>query len=104
MKKKLTKSEIEASERTRFYRIYKNEDIRNIIKKLYTTSENELTDDENLMNKILMTRNENFINYSRINLIMMENFLNGFISQNPISKTELLVYLESIKNAILKKG
>ncbi len=104
MKQKLTKSEIEASERTRFYRIYKNEDIGNIIKKLYTTSESALTDDENLMNKILMTRNENFINYSRINLIMMENFLSGFISQNPISKTELLVYLESIKNAILKKG
>jgi len=104
MKHKLTKSEIETSERTRFYRIYKNENIGSIIKKLFTTNENALTDDENLMNKILMTRDENFVDYSRINLIMMESFLSGFISQNPTSKIELLVYFESIKNAIHKKG
>lgn len=104
MKQKLTKSEIEAAERICFYRVYKNEDIGSIISKLFTTKESALTADENLMHKILMTRDENFVDNSRINLIMMESFLSGFISQNPTSKTELLVYLESIKNAIHKKG
>ena len=103
MKQKLTRSEMQTLERNRFYLVYGNEDIGNITVKLFKANEYSLTDDENRMHKILMTREENFVENSRIELLMMEDLLSGFISQNPKSKTEMLVYIESIKNAIKQK-
>ena len=104
MKQKLTKSEMETSERNRFYRIYGSEDITAITIKLFKANEYTLTSDENMLHKILMTKEENFVENREIELIMMESLLSGFISQNPTSKAEMLVYLEYIKNAIRKKG
>jgi hypothetical protein len=103
MKQKLTKSEIETLERNRFYSNYGSEDIRAITIKLVKANQDTLTNDEKMMHEILMTKEENFVKNSEILLIMMESLLSGFISQNPTSKTEMLVYLQCIKNAIVTK-
>ena len=80
MKNRLTKEEKEPFDRIRFYTMYREENFISISGQLFRKNENEMSNYELLMYKIIITAKTDFINKSKMELNKMNLFLEDFIT------------------------